>query len=261
MKKFITLSLFTFMITANSQTLSLGSAINKAGKQRMLVQRMTKDYMAIGAGVKVEESATDIDDVTALFNENHRDLVNFAKYQEIKDALGYVNELWAKFRLKMASNPDIVNAEVIISDANLLTYACNSVVEKIQVLNPSAIGNAKMTNICGKQRLNLQRISMLYMAKTWGVGYTNLEKDFKEAFNSFDANLIFLNNNKDNTPEITNSLKFQQSEWEFLKKSFENTNLKPGNIYSSTNLMTKDFDMLTGMYEKLVPDTKITFNK
>jgi hypothetical protein len=254
MKNKIIISIvFLFTLASYSQKITLGSAINKAGKQRMLIQRMTKDYMSIGAGIKVQESNSDIDEATALFNENHRDLVNFARYQETKDALNTVSELWSKFRIKMASNPDIMNAESIIVEATILTNACNVVVEKIQNLNFSAT-NLKLPNICGKQRMNLQKIGMLYMAKTWGVNYKYLDSDLKDAISSFESNLITLLNLKESNEEIKQSLTFQKSEWEFLKKSFENDLLKPGNIYSSTNLMTKEFDLLTTQYEKLVVD-------
>ncbi len=253
-KQILTVATILFAFVAQSQTISLGTAINKAGKQRMLVQRMAKDYMCIGAGVKVAEATADIDEVTSLFNENHRELTTFAKSKETKDALIIVNNLWANFRLKMASDPDIRNAESIISEANALTIACNQVVEKIQTLNATASGSLKLTNMCGRQRLNLQKIAMLYMAKSWGVEYIYLDRDLKEAISGFDSNLANLASTKENTPEINESLQFQKSEWEFLKKSFGSESMKPGNIFSSTNLMTKEFDAITAKYDKLVVD-------
>jgi hypothetical protein len=255
MLKKTTLFMAFIAIAGNAQITNIGNAINKAGKQRMLVQRMTKDYMSIGAGIKVKESTTDIDDITALFNETQRDLTLFAKDKDTKNAITYVNDLWANFRLKMANDPDVVNAESIISEASILTNACNSVVEKLQGSNTTA-QNTKLVNICGKQRLNMQRLAMLYIAKSWGVQYKFLDSDIRDVISSFELNLGILTNTKENTDEIKQSLAFQKSEWEFLKKSLESENLKPGNIYGSTNIMTKDFDGLVTQYEKIVIDNK-----
>jgi hypothetical protein len=246
--------MFALMISVNlnAQEVGLGTIINKAGRQRMLVQRMTKDYMSIGANIKKEESAKDIDDVTALFNESLVELIDYAKNDETKEALSVVSDMWAKYRVKMAYEPNIQNAESILIEALKLTKACNTVVEKFQAYSGNSAN--KLTNMCGKQRMGLQKIAMLYMAKNWGVNYNYLDKELEDAIATFDANLITLVNAKENTDEIKKGLKFQQAEWDFLKKSFDAGLQKPGNIYSSTNLMTKSFDALTVMYSKLVTD-------
>lgn len=243
--------LFTFI--SNAQTITLASAINKAGRQRAITQRMAKDYMMIGSEVRAEDAAKDLDDATALFTENFHDLMIFAKTQDVIDALATVDVLWAKYRVEVTATPNLDDANFIISESTNLMKACNVVVEKL-ISNSTALNKGlRLPNICGKQRLNLQRISMLYTAKSWGVNYSGLEKDLNESINSFDSILSTLLVTPENTPEINTMLKFQQSEWSFLKTTFDvnSTTLKPSSVYSSTNLMFKDFNNLTSMYEKI----------
>jgi nitrate/nitrite-specific signal transduction histidine kinase len=254
MKKTVPTLLLIFIATImNAQTISLGAAINKAGRQRALSQRMAKDYLLIGAGVRTEDALKDLDETASTFNENMHDLVVFAKTQDVKDALTVVADMWAKYRVDVTSNPELDKANLIMVQANKMVTACNTVVEKIQVANANAKG-IKLPNTCGRQRLLLQRIATLYIAKYWEVKYYDLNGELDKAIAEFDANLNTLVAVPENTPEMITLLKFQQSEWAFLKKSFDPslTDLKPGSIYSSTNLMVKDFNQLTTMYESLV---------
>ncbi|MBC7641048.1 MAG: hypothetical protein H7174_01720 [Flavobacterium sp.] len=45
------LALLLLITSSYAQTITLGSAINKAGKQLTLSQSMAKDYMLIGANI------------------------------------------------------------------------------------------------------------------------------------------------------------------------------------------------------------------
>jgi hypothetical protein len=95
---------------------------------------------------------------------------------------------------------------------------------------------------------------MLYLAKFWQVNYPSLNKDMNEALLAYDTGLASLINSVENTEEINTLLKLQQTEWNFTKKSFDidTEKLSPTSVFSSTNLMTKNFDRATVMYEKLV---------
>jgi nitrate/nitrite-specific signal transduction histidine kinase len=254
MKKILPVLLFIFFSdVVNAQSISLGSAINKAGRQRALAQRMAKDYLLVGSGVRTEDALKDLDESASIFNENMHDLLIFAKTQDIKDALAVVADIWAKYRVEITSNPELDKANLIMSEANKLVNACNTVVEKIQNNNINTKG-VKLPNLCGRQRLLLQRIATLYVAKYWEVKYYDLSTELNKTIIEFDTNLNVLLAIPENTIEIATMLKFQQSEWAFLKKTFDPsiTDLKPASIFSSTNLMVKDFNQLTSMYENLI---------
>jgi nitrate/nitrite-specific signal transduction histidine kinase len=254
MQKIIYLLLFLILNSTivEAQNLTTGAAINKAGRQRMLTQRMAKDYLSIGAGIKVEEAARELDEASSMFNESLRDLEIYSKNKETTDALNFVSMLWAKFRLSVLSTPDVETAGVVITDANNLMNACNVVTERI--VASSGIKTAILPNISGKQRMYSQKIAMLYIANHWGVNYKTLSKELDDAINSFDDALTILVNTPENTDDINKILKFQQSEWKFLQKSFDlkEVHSLPATIFSSTNMILKDFDRATVLYEKVV---------
>ncbi|MEO8237873.1 MAG: type IV pili methyl-accepting chemotaxis transducer N-terminal domain-containing protein [Flavobacterium sp.] len=248
MKKRVCLFIAFLLVsmTTSAQTITLRAAINKAGLQRALSQRMAKDYLLIGAGIRIEEAKADMDEVTSVFNENLHDLTLFAKAQDLKDALRMEESIWAKFRQIVTDTPDISQATTIIKNANDLLTISEIVVQKLQVNNKGA----KLTNECGRQRMYLQRIAMLYTAKYWEVPYTNLNKDLSDSIEGFESGINTLLATSENTVEIKELLKFQKSEWDFLKKSFDDlNNLKPASVFSSTALMAKDFNKITTLYE------------
>ncbi len=251
----IKIALFVLLLSntiAIAQITSLGNAINKAGKQRMLSQRMAKNYLAIGAGVKVDDALKELDESATTFNENYNDLMIYVKDKNSKEALEKVRVLWTEYRIKILSQPSIKNAASVVTDANNLTIACNNVVSEI--VNNSKIKTAVLPNICGKQRMLSQKLAMLYMVNFWKVDYPNLEKEITEAKESFDTNLEMLLRSDYNTDEIKNILRLQKDEWQFLKKTYDlkSNNTVPSYVLSSANLMTKNFDRTTVLYESIV---------
>ena len=229
-----------------------GEAINRAGMQRMYVMKMAKNYMSIGAEVKAADAAKELEEISTAFNENYNDLVMFAKVKETKDALAFAGILWGKFREKVNGTPALDDASSLITEANNLVNACNIVVDKF-VANTTT-KSAILPNICGRQRLLSQKLGMLYLAKYWQVPHPGLNKDMNETILNYENGLVSLINSVENTEEINSILKLQQSEWNFTKKSFDidAEKMSPTSVYSSTNLMTRNFDKATGMYEKLV---------
>lgn len=250
--KITLMSCILFAANASAQIASRGEAINKAGKQRMLVMKMAKSYMAIGAGVKVAEAKQELDEASTIFNENNNDLTVFIKFKETNDALAAAAALWAKFRADVNSTPSLDMAPNIILQANNLVNACSVVVDKY-VAN-AGVKIAVLPNVCGKQRLFAQKIGMLYLAKFWGAESPTLKRDLNETLVNYEAGLTSLLQYAENTEEINTILKLQQSEWNFTKKSFDADaeQMAPVLVYSSANLMTRNFDTATALYSKLL---------
>ena len=246
------LTLF-FSYKIQAQAPNLQSIINKAGAQRALSQKMTKNYMLIGMGIRVEEATKELDQSMAMFNENLHAIVFFNKSKKTEKATDKVNELWTRFRVYVSETPKKENAVQLITASTELMNACHEVVLSLIDNNAGNEQNLQLINRCGLQRRNSQRIAMLYIAKAWGVEY-NVEKELNEVVDSFETTLDYLLKNPTNSQEIEKILKFHRGEWVFLKKTFDVTTtaaLKPEQVASSSKLIFKDFDALTGMYEKL----------
>ncbi|NOX46408.1 MAG: pilus assembly protein PilP [Chlorobi bacterium] len=250
--KLLFIAVFTMSaFMANAQSLTINKAINKAGRQRMLTQRMTKDYLMIGAGVKVESAQKELDDAVALFEEQFLELEDFAPNDQIADSLESLNMLWMEFRMEIVSAPELDKAATMIDKANILLKASNQIVVMLQEYAGSSSGN--LVNIAGRQRMLSQRIAMYYTAYYWGVKDPGVETNLEAAIQEFETANSTLSKSNANTEDISKRLVKVGSQWDFSKKGFDlkSERLMPSIVFVTTNSILKKMNTITGLYSDM----------
>ncbi|MCG8313052.1 MAG: type IV pili methyl-accepting chemotaxis transducer N-terminal domain-containing protein [Pseudomonadales bacterium] len=260
------LILFTcfFSVQAIAETLSMGSALNKAGRQRMLTQNITKNYLALGLNVKVVKSRNELDQSVALFEEQFQELVDYAPTSKISHNLGKVQNLWAVYRRLAISPFSESNAIALLEQNNALLSACHQVVVDLEEY--AARRSAKMVNVSGRQRMLSQRIAMYYFAHAMGYRSEQFISAFEKAKQEFHSGLKTLQGFNKNTPEIANALNKVNAQWELSQTGFKllnNSQYVPHVITVTTSGMLKRMDHITKMYEKLdetIESQQLAFN-
>ena len=94
---------------ALAQINDINSAVNKAGRQRMLSQRMAKAYFQIGQGVDVERSKKILDTSVATFDRQLVELKNYAPTPDIKNTYLSLEKTWLSYKdvlIGKAPSPD-----------------------------------------------------------------------------------------------------------------------------------------------------------
>ncbi len=89
-------ALIACLLSLQSQAaeMTMGEAINKAGRQRMLTQRIVKSYAQMGQDVRYRVAEKSLRDSIVLFESQLQQLKGFTQDRETQRGLQLVERLW-----------------------------------------------------------------------------------------------------------------------------------------------------------------------
>lgn len=250
--KFLSIALLFFSAFSYSEIISKADSINKAGAQRMLSQRIVKNYIMIGNNIKATQAHQELDHAVALFEQQHLELLDYIEDPSVINALDNVSEIWISFRLKAISNPTKETAKELITLSDKLYIKSNTVVALLEKKENTQ--SAALVNTSGKQRMLSQKIAKLYMAMAWQIDQKNLTIDFDNALKEYENGLDKLNKANENTPAINKKLNKVNAQWKFSKAGFsqyKQDRFVPTLISVTTESILKKMDELTSDYQEL----------
>jgi len=243
--------LFSPAASVYAKEMNIDSAINKAGMQRMLTQRIIKSYMLIGQDVFVDDAQKMLDTSLATFNMQLEELDEFSPTIKIEKAISRVRQKWGSFSSNALKTPQKDRAILLIDEGDDLLALCEHVVTLLEKRSSNKKG--AVINKSGRQRMLSQRIGMLYAASSWGIREKReVIKKFNIALKEYDLALTDLNTSKMNNKKISKALRKVSSNWEFSRSGFnlmDSQRYVPFVIQVTTETMLKYMNKITDMYE------------
>jgi len=168
------------------------SIVNIAGKQRMLSQRIAKDYLYNGAGVAKDKASKEMNRSLKEFKRGIDILSKSINDDEIKNLIAFV-------KMSMNELDALIKKPFNINNAQLVLDLSESMLEGSQYIVSSLKEKYKLKSVevvdrSGKQRMLSQRIAKYYIAYQLGIKDKNTIEQTKLAVKQFDDNNKFLLN-------------------------------------------------------------------
>lgn len=238
---------------AHANPTDLRVAINKAGRQRMLCQRMGKAWLAMLQNVHVDEAKVVLDKSIALFERQLGELKSFASTPDIQATYAKMDATWLAYKSTLTTGkPSVPVADKLLNiDVSLLGLA-HLGTQQFEAMLAKPLG--KLVNIAGRQRMLSQRMAKYYLAATVPVQAVLATAEINKARVEFNAAMQVLRQATETTPMIRAELALADTQWFFFDRALhrldtqsDRAKLMSDIFVTSENLLTV-MDQVTGLY-------------
>ena len=273
LKNIITILLIS-ILSLNSfaqQKIYLSKAVNIAGKQRMLGQRMAKNKVFLSNGQKTNYAKGELEKTISQFEEGIQLLKDFAPSPEIKHKVAIQEYAFKNYKKDIVDKSSKSLTSVIETNTLFLKICDDVVTELIKYSRNAPKDNlskhenyvlekiAEATGASGKLRYLTQRLT-LYFALHEFKQKNVTPVELGEIVETMDMNLNYLNILEFNTLDIDDALSQVQYYWNQLKEKLYThngkINMNPKRInavlmYDLCNTILEKANTATGMYADL----------
>jgi len=236
----VALSFSEFSIAeAKLTTLEL---INTAGKQRMLSQRISKDYLYKGGEIAVNKANTQLTKTLkeSIFAQNT--LKESISDPKITNLIEFVEMNSQDIAMKTKEKFSLDNAQYVLDLSESMLEGNEYIMSSLK--KSANVHASKLIDTSARQSMLSQRIAKYYIAYQLGIKDTNTINQMKKAVEEFSNNHKDLMANKTNTPEINAKLKKIDRLWKVVYKFYLDIEMGglPLIVFNTTDDITNKMD-------------------
>jgi|TARA_Y100000310_G_C20639132_1_gene792883 hypothetical protein len=226
-------------------------AINMAGRQRMLSQRIVKAYSQLQMSLVPVRSRKELTDATALFESQSQSLQRYVGDEKIRKALAIVDVIWWDFKKLISVKNSQADPRDLYYLSEDLLYASDKVVQLLQDKSENQLG--RLVNISGRQRMLSQRLAKLYLLQDEGLDSTSVRAALEDAQHDFSHALELLRVAPANTDEIKVELDKVILQWAWFQNVLQQE--KTGDyqliVVDASEEILRLMENITGLYSSL----------
>ncbi len=251
------LGALVFLVSAGSalaQIADINSAINKAGRQRMLSQRMAKAYFQLGQNVDVERSQRVLDSSIALFDRQLVELKNFAPTAEIKNTYLQLQQAWLAYKDALVGvAPNKAAGKDVLALSEEVLRLAHQGTQQLEKHSGTTAG--RLVNIAGRQRMLSQRMAKFYQAIGWGVGDASSAAELDKARKEFIAAHDELKKAAADHKQLRDALELVGRQWIFFQAALDrkggDRHYFATDVAAASELILQEMETAVGLFEKL----------
>lgn len=238
---------------AFAQVRDLNEAINKAGRQRMLSQRMLKAWLALGQRLDGTRADKVLADSLALFDRQLAELRAFAPTEAIRTTYDQLDTLWGTLKDALTGAPPSLSAAPALlgMDGKVLALAHQGTQQLEQHAGKPL---SQLVNLAGRQRMLSQRMAKFQLALAWSVPKTDAAKQIDAARGEFLTALDTLAAAPETTAAIQEQIVLARQQWVFFDAALNRTRTPDArdakNVFVASENILQVMDHITGLYAR-----------
>ncbi|MGY5355527.1 type IV pili methyl-accepting chemotaxis transducer N-terminal domain-containing protein [Wenyingzhuangia sp. IMCC45467] len=265
----ITLAIFSFHQSFSQTNITISDAVNIAGRQRMLGQRMAKDKIYLAADVNTKEAKKELLYTISIFENGLKVLKDFAPTDEIKSSVHEEEKTFNVYK-KYILDDSKRSLEVVANTNTIFLNICNNVVLEIlayakqESLNNNTLNKKDLliipeaTGIAGELRYLTQRLTLYYALNNYHIKEVS-PVEIDGIIKTLDKNIDYLTALDINTLKIDEEINDIRIDWLKLKKGiyenekidFDTKKINPIKLYKICNKILYKANVTAKMYTEL----------
>jgi len=237
----------------------LNEAVNQAGRQRMLSQRLAKTWLALGQQIQPARANKVQAESSALFSRQLLALQAFAPTAQLRNTYRALGQAWTLYAQGLASlEPTAANTARLLALDNAVLALAHQGATELEALAAQAV--TRWVNLAGRQRMLSQRMAKYYLVQRWPAGVFDAARLGASASHEFVAALSQLHDAPEATPTIREQLRLGQQQWVFFANALAKLDPNQPNqpnprhaveVFDSSENLLLVMDRVAGLYARL----------
>jgi hypothetical protein len=231
---------------------ALLAAINKAGRQRMLSQRLAKAWLMLAMGILPDRAPSIFQQSMAVFESQLTELGRFTPSSEVRLALARLGEEWLVYKSVLEEAPSRDNEARLFEANETALVRADSLTFAYEHLSFSPVG--RLVNMASRQRMLSQRMAKFYLFQQWKVQPATCLSELARARREFSSAHEILRTASQASSSILADLDLVGQQWMFFQSAMDAQNdpkRSAADVATTSERILEQMEVVVGLYEKL----------